>query len=65
VFELPADEQPAAWQALEEEIMNEYLPVIPRYFGGVALSHGSQVQGMNIDNTLGMPTFKDLWLTQS
>ena len=64
VFELPAEEQPAAWQALEEEIMTEYLPVIPRYFGGVALSHGSKVNGMNIDNTLGMPTFKDIYLSQ-
>jgi peptide/nickel transport system substrate-binding protein len=65
VFGMPAEEQPAAWQALEEEIMTTYLPVIPRYYGGTAQTHGSLVQGHNIDNTLGMPTFKDVWLSQS
>ena len=64
VYELPAEEQPAAWQALEEEIMTEYLPVIPRYYGGVAAAHGSKVNGHEIDNTLGMPTFKQIWLSQ-
>ncbi|QIG43510.1 hypothetical protein G5V58_12715 [Nocardioides anomalus] len=62
VFELPAEEQPKAWNDLEQEIMSTYLPVVPRYYGGVAQMHGSQIEGMNIDNTLGMPTFRDIWV---
>jgi peptide/nickel transport system substrate-binding protein len=62
VYDLPAEDQPKAWNDLEKEIMTTYLPVVPRYYGGVALSHGSQVEGMAIDNTLGMPSFRDLWV---
>ena len=62
VFELPAEEQPAAWNALEQEIMTTYLPVVPRYYTGVAQMHGSQIEGHFIDNTLGTPTFRDLWV---
>ena len=32
VFELPAEEQPKAWNDLEQEIMTTYLPVVPRYY---------------------------------
>jgi peptide/nickel transport system substrate-binding protein len=64
VFSLPAEEQPAAWQALDEEVMKEYLPVIPRYYTGVAQAHGSKVNGHENDNTLGAPTFRDIWLAQ-
>ena len=35
VFELPAEDQPKAWNDLEQEIMTTYLPVVPRYYGGV------------------------------
>ena len=62
VFALPAEEQPAAWNALEQEIMTTYLPVVPRYYTGVARCHGSQIEGHFIDNTLGTPTFRDLWV---
>jgi peptide/nickel transport system substrate-binding protein len=62
VYELPADEQPAAWNDLEQEIMTTYLPVVPRYYTGVAQMHGSQIEGHFIDNTLGTPTFRDLWV---
>jgi peptide/nickel transport system substrate-binding protein len=62
VYELPAEDQPKAWNDLEKEIMTTYLPLVPRYYGGVVQMHGSQVEGMNIDNTLGMPTFRDMWV---
>ena len=45
--------------------MEKYLPVVPRYHGGVTAAHGSKVNGHEIDNTLGMPTFKQIWLSQS
>ena len=64
VFDLPAEEQPAAWQELEQEIMTEYLPVIPQYYTGVAQAHGSKINGHFNDNTLGMPTFKKIWVSQ-
>ncbi len=64
VFAMGSDEQPAAWQSLEEEIMNDYLPVVPRFYTGTAQAHGSKVHGHYIDNTLGMPTFRDVWVSQ-
>ena len=64
VFELPAEVRPSAWQALEEEVMTTYLPVIPRYYGGVAAAHGSKVRGHEIDSTTGLPTFKRIWLAR-
>jgi peptide/nickel transport system substrate-binding protein len=64
VSKLPADQQPAAWNDLEKEIMTKYLPVVPRFYTGAAQAHGSQIHGDNIDNTLGMPTFRDIWIGQ-
>ncbi|WP_232676016.1 ABC transporter substrate-binding protein [Nocardioides sp. R-C-SC26] len=61
---MSVDEQPAAWNALEQKIMTDYMPVVPRFYGGVAQVHGSQVEGMAIDNTLGTPTFRDMWINQ-
>lgn len=60
---LPTDEQPAAWNALDQEIMTEYLPLIPMYYSGVAMIHGSRIQGMENDNTLGAPTFDRIWVS--
>jgi len=64
VFTLDAADQPAAWQKLEQEIMTKYLPVVPRYYTGVAMQHGSKIKGMFEDNTLGMPTFRNIWVSQ-
>ena len=59
---MPAEDQPKAWNDLEQEIMTTYLPVVPRYYGGVVQMFGSQIKGYSIDNTLGMPTFRDMWV---
>lgn len=61
---LPTDEQPAAWQALDEKVMTEHLPVFPQWYSGVAQAHGSLINGFNNDTTLGAPTFRDIWITQ-
>lgn len=61
-FVAPADEQPKLWNDLEQEIMTKYLPVVPRYYTGIAQMRGSQIEGFNDDNTLGMPTFRDIWV---
>lgn len=63
-FALPADEQPAEWNKLDEEVMTEYLPVVPQWYTGVAMAHGSRINGHANDNTLGAPTFRDIWVSQ-
>jgi peptide/nickel transport system substrate-binding protein len=64
VFELPAEEQADAWGALEEEIMTKYLPIIPYFHSGVVVAHGSKIEGYEIDNNLGQPAYKDIWVAE-
>lgn len=64
ILEMPLEEQADAWGALDEEVMTDYLPLFVIRYGGVAQAHNSGVQGMTIDNTIGMPVWKDLWLEQ-
>ncbi|WP_167736773.1 ABC transporter substrate-binding protein [Nocardioides sp. 1609] len=61
---LPVDEQPAAWGELDEEVMTEYFPLFVTRYGGVAQAHGSKINGHFVDNTIGQPTWKNLWVTQ-
>jgi peptide/nickel transport system substrate-binding protein len=61
---LPLEDQSAAWGELDEYIAQKYLPLIPLTYDGVLQSHGSSVMGHNNDPTLGMPTFKGIWLQQ-
>ena len=60
---LPLSQQPAAWNALDKEIQTKYFPVVVTGYGGTAMMRGSRVQGFNNDDTLGMPTWKDMWLS--
>jgi peptide/nickel transport system substrate-binding protein len=60
---LPIEQQPAAWGALDKTIMTEYYPVIVTEYAGSALLHGSKIGGMNIESVQGMPTFKDIYVT--
>jgi peptide/nickel transport system substrate-binding protein len=57
---LPIDEQHAAWAALDKTIMTDYYPAIITGYLGDAMPHGSRIGGMNNDNTLEMPTWKDI-----
>jgi peptide/nickel transport system substrate-binding protein len=59
---LPLAKQPAAWNALDKLIQTKYFPVIVTGYGGDAMMRGSRVMGDNDDDTLGMPTFKDMWV---
>jgi peptide/nickel transport system substrate-binding protein len=54
---MPLDQQPAAWNDLDEQVMKEYFPLFPTYYGGVVMAHGSKVKGMYDDSALGMPTW--------
>jgi len=61
---MPLDKQAAAWNALDKQIMQKYFPLFPTYYTGIAQAHGSKIMGDNDDSTLGMPTFKDIWVSQ-
>ncbi|HYG94371.1 MAG TPA: ABC transporter substrate-binding protein, partial [Nocardioides sp.] len=61
---LPLEEQPDAWGALDEKIMTEYLPLFGIRYGGVAQMYGSKIEGYHIDNTIGMPTWKNIWVNE-
>jgi peptide/nickel transport system substrate-binding protein len=61
---LPLDKQAAAWNSLDKEIATKYFPLFPTYYTGIAQAHGSKIMGDNDDNTLGMPTWKNIWISQ-
>ncbi|GAB3261696.1 ABC transporter substrate-binding protein [Nocardioides dilutus] len=64
VLSLPIEDQADAWGELDKYISETYLPLIPLTYDGVIQAHGSNVNGHLNDPTIGMPTFKDIWLTQ-
>jgi peptide/nickel transport system substrate-binding protein len=64
IQQLPLEQQPGAWNDLDKQVMQKYFPLFPTYYGGVVMAHGSRVMGMNDDSSLGMPTWKNLWVKQ-
>ena len=62
--EVPIDDQPAAWAALDQTIMEDYQPVVNLGYSGTAMIHGSAINGMFNDDVFGMPTWKDIWVSQ-
>ncbi|MDO9378552.1 MAG: ABC transporter substrate-binding protein [Nocardioidaceae bacterium] len=64
VLALPVDEQADAWGDLDEDVMTNYLPLFVTRYGGVAQQHGSKIEGHFIDNTIGMPTWKNIYVVQ-
>jgi len=61
---MPLEKQADAWNSLDKEIATKYFPLFTTYYTGVAQAHGSKIQGDYDDNTLGMPTWKDIWISQ-
>lgn len=59
---LPLDRQPAAWNALDREVMARRFPLFPTWYSGLAMAHGSEIRGMGIDSTGRMPSWKTLWV---
>jgi peptide/nickel transport system substrate-binding protein len=55
-------EQAPAWNALETSIQTTDFPVLVTGYAGVAMMRGSKVHSAFDDSTLGMPTWKDIWL---
>ena len=64
IAELPFEEQPAAWAALDKKIMTDYYPAVVIGYPAVAMLHGSKIGGMNADSVYGMPTWKDIFVVQ-
>lgn len=64
ILMMPIDEQNDAWNELDKYIAEEYFPMFVIGYGGVAQAHGSKIEGHNIDPTVGMPTWKDVWVEQ-
>jgi peptide/nickel transport system substrate-binding protein len=61
---MSAEEQPPLWGELDQQIMEEYYPVIPDYYTADAFLQGSRIMGNNNDEIRGMPTFADIWIQQ-
>ncbi len=63
IGQLPIEEQPAEWGALDKSIMTDYYPAITTWYNGAAIPHGSTIGGMNVDSSYGGgPTWKDLYV---
>jgi peptide/nickel transport system substrate-binding protein len=62
IQKMPLEQQAAAWNALDKLIAKKYFPLFPTFYGGVAQARGSKIMGFYNDNTLGMPTWKDMWV---
>jgi peptide/nickel transport system substrate-binding protein len=61
---MPLDQQADAWNALDKQVMQKYFPLFPTYYTGIAQAHGSKINGDFDDNTIGMPTWKNIWVAQ-
>ncbi len=59
----PLEEQPAAWNELDKYISETYFPLFVTTYDGTVWAAGSNVQGNETDPTLGMPAYKDIYLT--
>jgi peptide/nickel transport system substrate-binding protein len=65
VQQLPLEKQAAAWNQMDQQIMKKYFPLFPTYYTGIAQAHGSKINGDFDDNVFGMPTWKNIWVSQS
>jgi peptide/nickel transport system substrate-binding protein len=64
IQKMPLDQQADAWNALDKQVATKYFPLFTTYYTGIAQAHGSKIMGDNDDNTLGMPTWKNMWVSQ-
>jgi hypothetical protein len=53
---------PAPWPAPVGQTYREVRTCQP-YYQGIAQAHGSRIQGDFDDTTLGMPTYKNIWVS--
>ena len=60
----PLEQQAAAYNRLEHLVLDRWAPEFAVSYGGVDMSHGSRVNGMSDDTTLGMPTWQQVWVAR-
>jgi hypothetical protein len=60
----PLDEQPGWWNALDHTVLERWSPIVPLWYRGLAMAHGSAIRGMADDTTLGMPAWSALWVSR-
>jgi peptide/nickel transport system substrate-binding protein len=61
---MPIEDQPKAWNDLDEMAMTKYFPLFVTGYYGAAMMRGSNINGFEDDTVFSMPTWKDIWLTQ-
>jgi len=61
---LPLEEQPAAWGALDKQIMTKYYPLVVTQYLGRVMLHGSRVGGVSYDSVNAKPYLKNLYVIQ-
>jgi peptide/nickel transport system substrate-binding protein len=63
IARIPLEQQPAAWNVLDRQVMRRWFPLVPLWYGGVVMAHGSRIEGMGDDSVRGMPTWQQLWVS--
>ena len=64
VRKLPAAEQDAAWTALDEKIMREYVPVVPCYYDAAYELHGSKIGNPFLSDAYGILQANTIYVKQ-
>jgi peptide/nickel transport system substrate-binding protein len=64
ILSAPLEDQPAMWNDLDKTIAETWFPQFTWGFYGDAMMRGSNVNNFENDSVFGMPTWKDIWLTQ-
>jgi len=61
--EVPIEEQAAAWGALEQKVMTEFMPIINRGYSQVIAGIGSSIGGFANDTSVGgAPNYRDIYV---
>jgi peptide/nickel transport system substrate-binding protein len=58
---LPLEQMAPALDELDRMALRS-SSVVPLWYGGVAMAHGSRIEGMADDSVHGMPTWKQIWV---
>jgi hypothetical protein len=58
----PLDRQYESWNRLDRGVLRRWQPVVPLWYSGVSMAHGSRIRGMADDSLLGMPTWGRIWV---
>ena len=62
ISRLPLGDQPSAWGSVDKDVMTRYYPGVIRGHPTAQFLHGANIGGMNVDQVIGMPTWKDIYV---